>query len=222
MPPRTWKRTVAAILLLAASARAAGAGGPFPLRGAALFDTKLSSGSYWGLTVSETANRLGLGEPKDAPWLGSEWFLESALEKLRSSKPGEAGAKFERAAVGKEAWLLAEGHKTFGYLVKIPIGQKGFYKDFLEKRLGQGDMLHLTAVSPSKDAPDRFLHCDYFEGTKTEIVLMSATPKHKARQWIDEKTGTAMKLEILYEVDDPTVPFYLLLLDGDRLGKIKA
>jgi hypothetical protein len=189
-------------------------GGTFPARGAALFDTELVAGDYWGLPITEAAKRLGAGASTDVPGIGSGWFIESALEKIWGVKTASGLARVE---VSSSAWLLSSGGRTFGYMAKVPVDDQESYGILARRRFSRSEIIHLEAAPPPGISDlAHFIHCVRWTGAKTNFVLLTATPKRRARAWRDPQTGTLMRVEILHKAKDPNVPLYLIFWDSRR------
>lgn len=189
--------------------------GTLPPRGAALFDTELAAGNYWGLPIREAAGRLGVEASSGKPGLGPEWFIESALKKLWLLETADGFARIE---ISSGSWLFSRYGKIFGHMARVPATDQETYGALARKRFGKSRIIHLEALPPPGTSDlNHFLHCVRWSGEKTNFVLFTATPKLQTRRWTDPETGTAMRVELLYKAKDPDVPLYLVFWDGKAL-----
>lgn len=146
---------------------------------------------------------------KEGP--ASEWFLRQALEKIWHAD----SAELSRVELSSGSWLIYRNQKLFGYMVKALAQDQKFYGDLGRRYVGPSRIIHMEAVHPSPGADfNHFVHCVWFQGEKTHLLLVTATPKLTTKSWKDPKTGTAMRVELLYKAEDPGIPLYLVFWDG--------
>lgn len=176
----------------------------WPREGRALFETSLVSGKDWGLSLEKASKKTGPA---------SEWFLRQALENLWRAD----SADFSRVELSSGSWLILHDEKLFGYVTKVPATDQEFYGALGRQYVGPSRIIHMEETPRAKGSDlDYFIHCVWFQGEKTNLVLMTATPKLATRSWKDPETGAAMRVELLYKAGDPGIPLYLIFWDSQR------
>ena len=192
------------------------------MRGAALLDTELVAGRYWGKRLEESLDGLGLAKGPADKKLGPFWYVEQALPRLWGLGAGKSRrARIRRVEVGEGAWLMTERGKVFGYMVQVPVADWDLYEVPARKRFGKPEKLHFTVErSTGPGETKRFMHFYRWGDEDTQFLFLKGTFQDTASFWYHRQIQSTFRVRILHKVEDPDVPLFVGAFDRDWLKEI--